>query len=86
MILTDVDRQALSEERSRGIDVVQFVPSSRLDPIMFERSYFLESDAASAKAYVLLRRPSSPASERRSCVSLCARKPRSGCSGCAVTC
>lgn len=55
MILTDVDRQALSEERSRGIDVVQFVPTSRLDPIMFERSYFPEPDAASAKAYVLLR-------------------------------
>ena len=55
MILTDVDRQTLPEERSRGIDVVQFVPTSRLDPIMFERSYFPEPDAASAKAYVLLR-------------------------------
>lgn len=56
VVLTDDDLSSLPEERSREIDVVEFVPSDQLDPIMFERSYFLEPDSKSTKAYVLLRR------------------------------
>ncbi|MFC5930126.1 Ku protein [Cryobacterium melibiosiphilum] len=56
VILTDTELKSLPEERSREIDVVEFVPNEQLDPIMFERSYFLEPDGKSAKAYVLLRR------------------------------
>ena len=56
VILTDEDLKTLPEERSREIEVVEFVPSDQLDPIMFERSYFLEPDSKSTKAYALLRR------------------------------
>ncbi len=56
VVLTDEDLASLPEEHSREIEVVQFVPSGALDPIMFDRSYFLEPDSKSAKAYVLLRR------------------------------
>ncbi|MGO4783025.1 non-homologous end joining protein Ku [Cryobacterium sp. W22_MBD10_FK3] len=56
VVITDADLKALPEERSREIDVVEFVPSDQLDPIMFDRSYFLEPDSTSPKAYVLLRR------------------------------
>ncbi len=56
VVLTDEDLASLPEERSREIEVVQFVPSDALDPIMFDRSYYLEPDSKSAKAYVLLRR------------------------------
>jgi DNA end-binding protein Ku len=56
VVLTDEDLKALPEERSREIDVVEFVPSEQLDPIMFDRSYFLEPDGKSSKAYVLLRK------------------------------
>ena len=56
VILDDDDLHSLPVERSREIEVVEFVPSDQLDPIMFERSYFLEPDSASSKAYVLLRR------------------------------
>ena len=56
VILTDDDLSALPEERSREIDVVEFIPNDQLDPIMFERSYFLEPDSKSNKAYALLRR------------------------------
>ena len=56
MILTDEDFDALPEERSREIEVVEFVPSEQLDPIMFDRSYYLEPDSKSPKAYALLRR------------------------------
>jgi DNA end-binding protein Ku len=56
VILTDEDLSTLPEERSREIEVVEFVPSNQLDPIMFDRSYFLEPDSKSPKAYTLLRR------------------------------
>jgi DNA end-binding protein Ku len=55
VILTEEDLSTLPEEKSREIDVVEFVPSDQLDPIMFDRSYFLEPDSKSTKAYVLLR-------------------------------
>lgn len=56
VILTDDDMKTLPAERSREIDVVEFVPSDQVDPIMFEKSYYLEPDSASVKAYALLRR------------------------------
>ncbi|MBD8584013.1 Ku protein [Frigoribacterium sp. CFBP 8766] len=56
VVLTADDLKSLPEERSREIDVLEFVPSDQLDPLMFDRSYFLEPDSASPKAYVLLRR------------------------------
>jgi DNA end-binding protein Ku len=56
VIVTDEDLKALPAERSREIEVVEFVPTEQIDPIMFDRSYYLEPDSASSKAYVLLRR------------------------------
>lgn len=56
VILTDDDLKSLPEERSREIEVVEFVPSDQVDPIMFDRSYFLEPEGKSTKAYALLRR------------------------------
>ena len=56
VILTEKDLSTLPEERSREIEVVEFVPSEQLDPIMFDRSYFLEPDSSSPKSYALLRR------------------------------
>ncbi|MBO3664781.1 non-homologous end joining protein Ku [Microbacterium stercoris] len=56
VVLTDEDLKSLPSERSREIDVVEFVPSEQVDPITFDRAYYLEPDSASPKAYVLLRR------------------------------
>ena len=56
VVLTDEDLASLPEERSNEIEVVEFVPADQVDPIMFERSYFLEPDSRSTKAYVLLQR------------------------------
>jgi len=56
VILSDEDLKTLPVERSREIDVVEFVPTEQVDPIMFDRSYYLEPDSSSPKAYVLLRR------------------------------
>ncbi|ROS50113.1 DNA end-binding protein Ku [Frigoribacterium sp. PhB118] len=56
VVITGDDLKSLPEERSREIDVLEFVPSDQVDPIMLDRSYFLEPDGTSPKAYVLLRR------------------------------
>lgn len=56
VVLTDDDIASLPAEKSREIDVVEFVPSDQVDSIMFEKSYYLEPDSKSVKAYALLRR------------------------------
>ena len=56
VILTDEDFKSLPEEKSREIDVVEFVPNDQIDPVRFEKSYYLEPDSKSIKAYVLLRK------------------------------
>lgn len=55
VVLTEEDREALPSEKSREIEVVQFVPNDQIDPMMLERSYYLEPDSKSPKAYELLR-------------------------------
>ncbi|AKK29259.1 Ku protein [Mycobacterium sp. EPa45] len=54
VIITDEDIATLPEERSHEIEVVEFVAASELDPLMYDRSYFLEPDGKSSKSYVLL--------------------------------
>ncbi|MHB1065413.1 MAG: non-homologous end joining protein Ku [Georgenia sp.] len=56
VVLTDEDLEALPVERSREIDVLEFVPSEQLDPIMMQKTYYLAPDSTSTKSYVLLRR------------------------------
>ncbi len=56
VVLTKEDLESLPAERSREIDVVEFVPTEQIDPLMFDKAYYLEPDSASPKAYVLLRK------------------------------
>lgn len=55
VVLTDDDFADLPLSSSREISVEKFVPSDQIDPMLFEKSYYLEPDAAGAKAYALLR-------------------------------
>ena len=55
VVLTDDDLAELPLTSSREIDVLQFVPLDQVDPIYFNKSYYLEPDARATKAYVLLR-------------------------------
>ncbi|RKR19885.1 Ku protein [Arthrobacter oryzae] len=56
VVLTREELKSIPAENSHEIEVVQFVPADQLDPMMFEKSYYLEPDSKSPKAYVLLRR------------------------------
>ncbi|HKU29092.1 MAG TPA: Ku protein [Arthrobacter sp.] len=56
VVLSAEDLKSLPAESSREIEVVEFVPAEQLDPIMYEKPYYLEPDSKSPKAYMLLLR------------------------------
>jgi DNA end-binding protein Ku len=55
VILTDDDMAELPSTSSREIAVEKFVPSDQIDPMLFEKSYYLEPEGSGAKPYALLR-------------------------------
>lgn len=52
--LTDDELKALEGEASEAIEISEFVPLSKVDPIYFEKSYYLGPDKGGEKAYRLL--------------------------------
>ena len=55
VILTDEDMAELPSTSSREIAVEKFVPSDQIDPMLFEKSYYLEPENTGVKPYALLR-------------------------------
>jgi DNA end-binding protein Ku len=55
VVLTDEDFAELPLSTSRRIDVLLFTPREQVDPIYFDKSYYLEPEAAGTKRYVLFR-------------------------------
>jgi len=55
VILNDEDFKKASPEKTKTIDIVQFVESEEVPPIHFESAYYLEPEKSGGKAYVLLR-------------------------------
>ncbi len=54
-ILDDDDLAELPANSSREISVEKFVPSEQIDPLMLEKSYYLEPEKSGTKPYALLR-------------------------------
>ncbi|MET8520361.1 Ku protein [Nocardioides sp. NBC_00163] len=55
VVLTDDDFANLPTTSSREIAVEKFVPSDQIDPMLFEKSYYLEPENTGVKPYALLR-------------------------------
>ncbi|MEU8259284.1 Ku protein [Micromonospora sp. NPDC048999] len=55
VILTDDDFADLPLTTSKAIDVLEFVPAEQVDPILYNKAYFLEPEGTATKPYVLLR-------------------------------
>ncbi|HEX9031275.1 MAG TPA: Ku protein [Streptosporangiaceae bacterium] len=55
VILDDDDLADLPLPSTKAIEVLHFAPAGQLDPILFNRSYYVEPESAGARAYVLLR-------------------------------
>jgi DNA end-binding protein Ku len=73
VILTDEDFENLPLSTSREIDVVEFVPAEQVDPILFNKTYYLEPEARAAKPYHLLREALT-ASDRMAVVKVALRQ------------
>ena len=52
--VVDDELKALEGEASKVIDIAEFVPLERVDPIYFEKTYYLGPDKGGEKAYRLL--------------------------------
>jgi DNA end-binding protein Ku len=52
--VADEELKALEGEASKTIDIVEFVPLEAVDPIFFEKTYYLGPDKGGDKAYRLL--------------------------------
>lgn len=55
VVLSEVDLATLPAKTSRSIEVVSFLPVGAVDPIYFDRSYYVEPERQGAKAYRLMR-------------------------------
>ena len=52
---TDDETAAVQVPTSHTVDVLQFVPTEQIDPIYYNRSYYLAPEGLGVKAYALLR-------------------------------
>ena len=52
--MTDEDFEAAAAESTKTIDIRDFVPAEEIDPIYFERTYYLAPQEGAEKVYALL--------------------------------
>jgi len=55
VVLTDEDLADLPTRSSREIAVDKFVPADQIDPMLLDKTYYLEPDKTAGKPYALLR-------------------------------
>src|SRR5438105_6197713 len=55
VVLENEDFDAVPLESSRAVDIVQFVELEDIDPVYFQKSYYLIPEETGIKAYTLLR-------------------------------
>jgi DNA end-binding protein Ku len=55
VVLTEDDLKDLPLATAHRIDVIHFAPAGQLDPIIANKSYYLEPEPAGVRAYVLFR-------------------------------
>jgi len=55
VMVSPEELEALDPKRTKSIDIEDFVDLDQIDPIFYERPYYLVPDKGGAKAYALLR-------------------------------
>lgn len=56
VVVSDEDLESLAVETVRQVQILEFVDLAEIDPIYFDKSYYLEPDQGAEKPYALLRR------------------------------
>ena len=55
VIISDDDLKSVSVEATQSVDIVQFVDLSEINPMFFDKPYYLEPEKRGRHAYALLR-------------------------------
>ena len=55
VLFTAEELKAVEESASHAIDIVSFIPEKAVDPLYYDKAYFLTPDKRGAKSYSLLR-------------------------------
>ena len=51
---TEEELKALEQQKTEAIEIVEFVPADKVDPVYFDKAYYLGPDKGGEKAYRLL--------------------------------
>ena len=51
---TEEELKALEQQKTEAIEIVEFVPAAKVDPVYFDKAYYLGPDKGGEKAYRLL--------------------------------
>jgi DNA end-binding protein Ku len=54
VLFTEDELKALEEQASKAIEITEFVPLEKVDPLYFEKAYYLGPDKGAEKSYRLL--------------------------------
>src|SRR6187431_1288809 len=55
ILLTDEELEAVEPKLTKTIEITEFVGLKEIDPLLFDKPYYLEPDKRGRKAYALLR-------------------------------
>ena len=55
VIVNDEDMERIPEQSVKSIDIIDFTDISRIDPIYYDKTYYMAPEVIGSKAYVLLR-------------------------------
>jgi DNA end-binding protein Ku len=55
ILLTDEDLQAVQPKLTKTIEITDFVPLKEIDPLLFDKPYYLEPEKRGRRSYALLR-------------------------------
>jgi DNA end-binding protein Ku len=73
VIVSDDELDELVVPHGKDVEIVEFVPAEQIDPLNFERAYYLEPGNGAQKPYVLLRQ-ALQRTERVAVVTMALRK------------
>jgi DNA end-binding protein Ku len=54
VVFTDAELKALDEQATHGIEITEFLPRDAVDPVYYERTYYLGPDKGGERGYSLL--------------------------------
>jgi DNA end-binding protein Ku len=52
---TEEELKAVAEDSTKAIEITEFVPADKVDPLYFDKAYYLGADKGGDRAYTLLR-------------------------------